>query len=221
MIETIYNLIHPKKHRLARLIINWLFRLLFIAAALFAAYNRDFINVALSVTALFLTFLPKIITRKLNANYPLEFEIIMLLFIYASMYLGEIKMYYLKFWWWDIMLHGFSGVIISVIGFSLVYILNKEQSVEIRLSPKFIALFAFCFALAIGSLWEIFEFAMDSFFKLNMQKSGLVDTMWDLIVDTIGALVVCTIGYFYMAGKVKFIEKFERRFLECNPRSAE
>ncbi|MDD4878494.1 MAG: hypothetical protein PHO02_05665 [Candidatus Nanoarchaeia archaeon] len=220
MLKSIYDFIHLKKHRLAGLIINWVFRLLFIAAALVSAYHWDLMNLALSVIALFLTFLPGIISKKLNAIYPLEFEIILLLFIYASMYLGEIKMYYLKFWWWDIMLHSFSGLIISVIGFSLVYILNKEQSIEIKLSPKFIALFAFCFALAIGALWEIFEFSMDSFFRLNMQKSGLVDTMWDLIVDAASALVVCTIGYFYMIGKVKFIRRFEKRFLECNPRNA-
>lgn len=220
MHKLIKGIINAEKQSRPRVIINWLFRLLFIAAAGIAAYNGDIINIALSVIALFLTFLPGIISRKLNANYPLEFEIIILLFICASMYLGEIKMYYARFWWWDIVLHSLSGVIISVIGFSLVYILNKEQNAEIKLSPKFIALFAFCFALAIGALWEIFEFAMDSFFRLNMQKSGLIDTMWDLIVDAAGALVVCTLGYFYMIGKIKIIGKIERRFLEQNPRHA-
>jgi len=43
---------------------------------------------------------------------------------------------------------------------------------------------------------------MDSNFGLNMQKSALRDTMWDLIVDCLGALSVSIGGYFY-AKKVK------------------
>jgi hypothetical protein len=47
-----------------------------------------------------------------------------------------------------------------------------------------VALYALCFSQAIGALWEIFEFAMDRFFGLTMQKpmfddrSGLTDMMW-------------------------------------------
>ena len=37
--------------------------------------------------------------------------------------------------------------------------------------------------MTIGVIWEIFEFTMDHVFDLTMQKSGLPDTMTDLIVD--------------------------------------
>ncbi len=46
---------------------------------------------------------------------------------------------------------------------------------------------AFSFAVSIGTLWEVFEFGMDILFGLSMQKSGVIDTMDDLIVDAIGA----------------------------------
>jgi hypothetical protein len=52
----------------------------------------------------------------------------------------------------------------------------------------------------IGVVWEIFEFAMDQTFGLNMQKSGLMDTMEDLIVDCIGAAVGCSVGFVYLKG---------------------
>ena len=66
-------------------------------------------------------------------------------------------------------------------------------------------------------MWEIFEFGMDSVFGTNMQKSGLRDTMGDLIVDTIGAAVVSTIGYFYVRGYDSLIfDRMVRRFLERN-----
>ena len=65
-----------------------------------------------------------------------------------------------------------------------------------NLSPVFIAVFAFCFALALGAVWEIYEFTMDSVFGTNMQKymldngtaligqAALQDTMKDISVRT-------------------------------------
>ena len=81
------------------------------------------------------------------------------------------------------------------------------------------AVFALAFSVAIGAVWEIFEFAMDSIFGLNMQKSGLVDTMWDLIVDTLGATVIAAMGFGYLrTGKDSFLERWIARFVETNPR---
>ena len=73
--------------------------------------------------------------------------------------------------------------------------------------------------MAIGAVWEIFEFAMDGLFGLNMQKSGLVDTMWDLIVNMAGALVVSTAGAFYVRGGDSMLfDRLVRRLLEQGPR---
>ena len=181
-----------------KLLIYILFRISIVAAGTTAILRADWTNFALSLITLFLTFLPAVVGKKLHIHYRREFEIVILLFIYASMYLGEIHSFYYRFWWWDIMLHTLSGVIIGAIGFSLVYMLNEEERVAMELSPVFVAIFSFGFALSIGTLWEIFEFLMDSLFGLNMQKSGLIDTMWDLIVDALGALVVSVLGYLYL-----------------------
>ncbi len=85
---------------------------------------------------------------------------------------------------------------------------------------------AFLFALGVGTLWEIFEFTMDSLFGMNMQKpmlgdpSGLTDTMWDLIVDAVGALVISILGWRYLRnpGKPSFLERWIDGFIERNPR---
>lgn len=93
------------------------------------------------------------------------------------------------------------------------------------MKPGFVALFAFVFAVALGALWEVFEFAMDSLFGMNMQKailgdpSGLTDTMWDLIVDAAGALVIAVLGRQWLrtAGTDSFLEAWIDRFIEDNP----
>ncbi len=100
-----------------------------------------------------------------------------LVFLFTAMYLGEIGAYFVKFWWWDIVLHLSSGVILGIVGFFLIYFLNQKERISLVLSSGFIVLFAFAFAVTAGVVWEVFEFAMDGVFGLTMQKSGLVDTM--------------------------------------------
>ncbi len=61
---------------------------------------------------------------------------------------------------------------------------------------------------------------MDQLFGMNMQKSGLVDTMWDLIVDSIGAAIIALLGWAYLraAGSDSFLERWIERFIQANPR---
>ncbi|OCL26770.1 hypothetical protein U472_12110 [Orenia metallireducens] len=175
-----------------------LFRLLLLGAIIGNVLTKNWLNLFTSILTLALTYLPTFLRDKNYIYIPPVFQLITLVFIFASLYLGELNEYYLKFWWWDIMLHALSGVILGFIGFVLIYILNKDTKVNLALSPLFIAIFSFTFAVSVGGLWEIFEFTMDSIFGLNMQKSGLVDTMWDLIVDSLGALFSSTMGYIYL-----------------------
>ena len=89
-----------------------------------------------------------------------------------------------------------------------VAILNKSEKVLFHLSPLFVSLFAFCFAITIGTLWEIYEYTFDGLLGLNMQKfitpdgtvlvghAAIVDTMEDLMIDAFGGLVASVIGYF-------------------------
>jgi hypothetical protein len=65
---------------------------------------------------------------------------------------------------------------------------------------------------------------MDSVFNVTMQKpklrdrSGLTDTMLDLIVDTLGAATVSLGGWRYMARPHRpYVDGWARRFVERNP----
>jgi len=194
----------------------WTIRLLLILGTILSVINYNWINTALFLLTLFLTFLPSIIERKLKIDYPSEGELILILFIFASLYLGEIHAFYVKFWWWDLMLHAISGFIVAGIGFLIVYILNKKK--ELGLNPIFVSIFSFSFAVSIGVIWEIFEFITDSILRVNMQKSGLADTMWDLIVNSIAASIISYFGYLYLKGRMKskIIDVLKTRFLEKN-----
>jgi len=166
------------------------------------------------------TFLPVMLGRRFQVQIPPEFESLAVVFIFASLFLGEVRGYYLRFWWWDVLLHTGSGFLMGILAFLLVHVLNEKKEIGLHLTPRFVALFAFMFALGMGALWEILEFGVDAVFGLNMQKSGLVDTMWDLIVDTVGALVISILGWIYLrrAGSDSFLEEWIANFIESNPR---
>lgn len=166
------------------------------------------------------TFLPLILGRRFAVRIPPEFEALAVVFIYASLFLGEVRGYYVRYWWWDAILHAGSGFLLGILGFLLVYVLNERDDVDLNMRPHFVALFAFMFAVGMGAIWEIFEFAMDQTFALNMQKSGLIDTMWDLIIDTGGALIISSLGWSYLrtAGSDSFLERWISAFVDANPR---
>lgn len=194
------------------------FRVLLVYSGIIAATHGSWINVLVSLSTLFLTFLPSLIERKFKIDYPGEFEIVILIFIYLSVYLGDMRDFYLKFWWWDAALHSLSGLIFGAIGFSLIFILNSSERIPLKLSPMFVALFAFCFSLSIGALWEIYEFLMDELFGMKLQRLGLNDTMWDMILDTVSAAVMSTLGYWHIKHRVRILEKPVKRFIRFNPR---
>lgn len=173
-----------------------------------------------TLVILCITFLPVLLGNRFQVRIPHEFETLAVVFLYMSLFLGEVQEYYVRYWWWDVVLHTGSGFLLGILGFLLIYVLNEKEDIELELHPNFLALFAFMFAMGIGALWEIFEFAMDRTFGLNMQKSGLVDTMWDLIVDGIGALVIAVLGWGWLKtdGHNSFLERWIDSFVANNPR---
>jgi hypothetical protein len=177
------------------------------------------------VTLIIITlFLPILFRNKLEMEIPAEFHITAVVFIFAALYLGEVRDFYHRIWWWDIALHATAGLLMGVLGFLLIYVLNESNRVDLHMTPGFIAFFAFIFAVAIGAIWEIFEFAMDQIFGTNMQKpmfddpSGLTDTMWDMIVNAIGAFIISFSGWWYLKKEQSFfVKEWIRKFINRNP----
>jgi len=191
-----------------------------------AAWDQQWLTAVITIGIIIVTLGPFFLGKFFRVFIPPEFVLLAIAFVFASLFLGEIRGYYSRFWWWDIVLHSCSGFLLGIIGFLLVHVLNETEDIGVHMKPGFVAFFAFMFAVGIGALWEIFEFSMDSFFGMNMQKemlgdpSGLTDTMWDLIVDTLGALVITVLGYGYVkaARNKSFLERWVQAFIKSNPR---
>lgn len=190
-----------------------------VVAFVVSTVRLQWFNSFLTLMVLFLNYTPAFLKRNFRIFLPIELELFIAVFVYASVFLGSVLEYYHTFWWWDIMLHTASGVLLGIVGFLLIYIMNSVQRVRLSASPILSVFFAFAFSVALGAIWEIFEFVLDQFTNLKMQDNSLQDTMWDMIVNAIGALFVAVLGYFYLK-KVHFpvFGRFITKFLDHNPR---
>ena len=198
--------------------------ILLIQAAV-AMWEQQWLTACVTLGITLITLFPLLMEKRFQVHIPPEFELLAIAFIFASLFLGEVHGYYTRFWWWDIALHTSSGLLTGIMGFLLVHVLNETRDINLHMTAGFVAFFAFLFAVGVGTLWEIYEFAMDSFFGSNMQKemlgdaSGLTDTMWDMIVNASGALIISLLGYSYLktAGNESFLERWIHTFIKENP----
>lgn len=184
---------------------------LFITSLVRARYFLAFT----SALILFSSFLPSLIAKNFKINLPTELDFVVTLFLWAAYVLGEVNSFYDHFPWWDLFLHYSSSLILGIIGFVIIYVLFHTQ--KIRANPYFVAIFTVAFAVTLAVFWEIFEFSIDQTLGKTMQKSGLVDTMWDLIVACFGAIFVGVLGYLYVKNPRKgFIDYILRKFIDMN-----
>lgn len=178
-------------------LISYFMKIILIIAIIYEFIKSNYSALFISILTLILLLFPYFLKNKYNMILPLEIEFLITFFIFGTLFLGEVQGFYLKYAYWDLILHGLSGILLGLLGFAIVYSVVKYDERKNNLTPVFIALFTFTFAVAIGAIWEIYEFTMDTLFGFNMQKTGLIDTMSDLIVDSIGALFISFSAYYY------------------------
>lgn len=200
-----------------RFIIINIIRVMLVLAFFGALYGQRTLVMYISLVGFTLTFLPYVLEKWFNMEVPAKYEILILFFIYGVLYLGEVRGLFDEFWWWDILLNFVSAIALGFIGLTLMYVLYKDD--KINASPMIIVFFAFAFAVAIGSVWEIFEYGLDSIFGFNLQKSMPSDTMGDLIFNSLGAFLVSVAGYFYIKnGRMNVVSTFITKLVEGNSR---
>ncbi len=210
--------------RFHRILIRFLLVVMTIVGTLLLI-EQQWLSLFLVTLIIFTLLAPFIFRRKMEMEIPAEFHLMAVIFTFAALYLGEVQHFYQRLWWWDIALHITAGLLMGILGFLLVYILNETKRVELNMTSGFIAFFAFLFAVSIGTIWEIFEFAVDEILGTNMQKpmlgdlSGLTDTMWDMIVNAIGALIISFSGWWYLKrDQTFFVKEWIRKFINSNPK---
>lgn len=142
-----------------------------------------------------------------------------LLFLFASLFLGELCHFYSLIPSWDTFLHFSSGFLLFLI--CKEWLQKNIFQRRIANQPALLIL-SVCLSLSIGGAWEIYEFISDSLLQTNMQRFltiqgetlvgrwALMDTMTDLIFGLLGA----TLGAMYCVYEQKYTHKEEKQELK-------
>lgn len=173
-------------------------RLVIVAVLVRSVMQGQWESCFICVLASVLLLLPPFVEKKINIQLPSALEIVVFLFVICAEILGEIECFYVKYRFWDTMLHTVNGFMFAAFGFCLIDIFNRHERFRFKVSAGFLAIVAFCFSMTIGVLWEFTEFSIDHIAKIDMQKDTVVTDIYTVSLDETNSNTVV---------KVKNIEK--------------
>ncbi|UCE80387.1 MAG: hypothetical protein JSV94_04275 [Methanobacteriota archaeon] len=179
-----------------------------VALAITGVVAGELTYVPAALIAIFMSELPSILRRDLKVVLPIELNlwIVAALFIHV---LGSFSGFYDNIPGWDHLTHAMSASLIAALGFILVASIDKYAE-SIYIPRMFLVLLIIMITMAVGVIWEITEYLIDSATGSHLQYS-LDDTMRDLLFDTIGGTVVAFGGAYYLSHTTldHFIEGFQ------------
>ena len=98
--------------------------------------------------------------------------------------------------WYDALIHVMGGFILAMVGYDLFHVLSQAQDSKVEI------IFVLGFQALLGTIWELFEFGMDTIVGSNSQsyfddisqqyfvgQRALYDTMTDFLYNTLGAIL--------------------------------
>jgi len=155
------------------------------------------------LVAVGLSLIPVLVHRRLHIVVPWEvtFLIALTLFLHIG---GYSYLWYLHLYpYYDKFAHLIASMTVALLGFLAVIIIMRV-SPYLRFERWEIFFFIVIFTLAFGTIWEIWEFTMDTLAGPYLTKplqQGNTDTMLDLITDLCGGLIIALLGTYYLKRK--------------------
>jgi hypothetical protein len=163
-----------------------MFILLFIAFL-----NNDWTGVFGCIIGIILSFIPSILHKNFNITLPwiLDTLIAFALFLHIG---GVVLNAYHIIPFYDSLTHFVSSILVAFLAFVSIYILDKYWK-GLHMNKYAMAFIVIIFTMAMGVVWEFFEWTTDLLFGTNEQW-GLHDTMKDLLIDTLAGIFIAVIG---------------------------
>ena len=197
-----------KLKRANKVIVN-VVRIVIIVLIILMLSKRNYEYVGILMLTIALTFYEVVLKKIFKIELSDKLKISLILFIFGAQVLGTVLEFYHKFSWWDTMLHFVSGIIFYFVGETIIKVLNTKTT-NVNISMAVIIVFAMCFSLATGVVWEIFEFTVDTCLGQNMQiteglygRDAIMDTMIDLISLTLGTIIISVIDIYWKKSLTK------------------
>jgi hypothetical protein len=91
----------------------------FVVALVTTRWSLAFVSLA----TFGLSLLPVLLQNRFGIHLPMRFFAGIVIFVFATIFLGEAFDFYNRFWWWDVALHGGSALGFGLVGFLFVFML--------------------------------------------------------------------------------------------------
>jgi hypothetical protein len=158
---------------------------------LIAIWNDDWTGVFGCVIGIALSFIPSILHKNFNITLPwiLDILIAFALFLHIG---GVVLNAYHIIPLYDSLTHFVSAILVAFLAFVAIYILDKYWK-GLHMNKYAMAFMVVIFTMAMGVIWEFFEWTTDLLFQTHEQW-GLFDTMKDLLIDTFAGIFIAIIG---------------------------
>ncbi len=138
----------------------------------------------LCVVMMSVIFLAELLFR---VRFPLFLELFAVVFAFCSVALSTVYGFYERIPPWDTIMHFASGPLFSSVGLCLAWLLFRDKLQGAGRAVSY-ALFALLFALAVGYLWEVYEYAYDSLTGKSLQGPDRHDDRPDRKPGGLGAV---------------------------------
>ena len=191
----------------ARISLSTIIKIIVILSVAYALYFNLWRILFINLLLLVLIFVPTIIRKQCKVDIPTEFEIILLIFVVVSFFLGDYR---------GLVIQIFFGFALGFVGFALMLIIYLNSKIK----PNYflIFLFSISFSIALGAISELLKFYLKYYFKYQFSVGDYTYAITSLTLVTIGGLIASLSGYVYMKGhKTKIMQKLVNRFKKKNP----
>ena len=101
-----------------RIFVLWFLRTMLLFAFVGAWYANRNLVLIVSGISFFITFLPFLFEKIFGLSFFYDVEIFVVLFLYGSLFLGDVRGLYSEFWWWGFMLNLGASIILGFVGYS-------------------------------------------------------------------------------------------------------
>jgi len=158
---------------------------------LIAFWKNDWTGVFGCIIGIILSFVPSILHKNFNITLPwiLDTLIAFALFLHIG---GVVLQIYHTIPYYDVLTHFVSSILVAFLAFVSIYILDIYWD-GLKMNKYAMAFVVIIFTMAMGVVWEFFEWTTDILFQTHEQW-GLSDTMKDLFIDTISGIFIAFIG---------------------------
>lgn len=186
----------------------FLIGLILILSTIYSIYFGLWHIMSINIMLLLLIFAPRIMKRSYKIKFPKEFEILLLLFVISTFFIGTI----IK----GAIVPIFFGIAVSFIGFIILLILYSNNKIE--KDPGLIILIVICFSITFGFSVEIAKYLLKLVFNLSITGGEYTYMMRNMLFVILGSVIASAFGLKYMEKEKGGMQKVVEKFRKNNPK---